>query len=187
MAGPAGEARADTGRRGAVGILLAVLLSAAVGGFLVGAVVGEDRMNVSQGLVLAAAFVLLAVAAAAWAWWSIRRRAATFGLSTSRYLRVGRRIQRGEAPEDQAGRAAAIDIVTRRRRALGSHQRRWVWWLLGGGSLLWFVGAVLFVLDHNYGRACYNLGMSGLLLVNPLTMRRRRRRLDAAERALGIT
>lgn len=187
MTASAGEAHDGTGRWSVVGPLLAVLLAAAVGGFLAGAVLGEGERAVPQGLFLAAAFVLLGAGAFAGTWWWNRRRAARFGMSAGRYLRVGRLIRRGEAPDDPNERAAAVDIAVRMRRALGSSSRRWVWWLVGAGALLWFVGGVFLVVDGSYGRASYNLVMAGLLCVNPLTMRRRRRRMEAAERALGIT
>ncbi|MGW8485347.1 hypothetical protein [Streptomyces sp. NPDC055886] len=170
------------------GPVLAVLLAAAVGGFLAGAVLGEGELDVRQGLFLAAAFVLLVAGASAGVWWWNRRRAAEFGMSAGRYLRVGRRIRRGEAPDDPAERPVAVDIAVRMRRALGSPSRRRAWWLwlVGAGALLWFVSGVFFVVDGRYAQASYNLFMAGLLLVNLLTMRRRRRRLEAAERALGI-
>ncbi|MFE3719983.1 hypothetical protein [Streptomyces cyaneofuscatus] len=38
--------------------------------------------------------------------------------------------------------------------------------------------------DGHYVRAGYNLVLAGLFLVNPLTMRRQRRRLEAVEQAL---
>lgn len=186
MTTSAGEAHDGAGRWSLAGPLLAVLLVAAVGGFLAGAVPGEGETDVLRGLFLAAAFVLIGAGTYAGSWWWHRRRAAKFGISARRYLRVGRLIRRGQAPDDPAERAAAVDITVRTRRALGSSSRRWVWWLLGGGALLWFVSAVFLVVDGNYGRASYNLVMACLLLVNPLTMRRRRRRMEAAERALGI-
>ncbi|MFD5203225.1 hypothetical protein ACFWM7_24465 [Streptomyces sp. NPDC058375] len=187
-AGAAGGARGGARRWGAAGPVLAVLLAAAVGGFLAGSVLGEGEVDVRQGLFLAAAFVLLGAGASAGVWWWNRRRAAKFGMSVGRYLRVGSQVRRGEAPDDPAERPAAVDIAVRMRRALGSSSRRRVWWLwlVGAGALLWFVSGVFLVVDGRYGRASYNLVLAGLLLVNPLTMRRRRRRLEAAERALGI-
>ncbi|MDN3267117.1 hypothetical protein [Streptomyces sp. MA15] len=87
-----------------------MLLAAALAGFLLGAVVGEDEeAGMLQGLLFAAVFLLLGLEAAAGAWWWTRRRAAQFGLSASRYIRVGRRIQRGEPPKDAAELPAAID------------------------------------------------------------------------------
>ncbi|MFJ6511767.1 hypothetical protein ACIQMO_03610 [Streptomyces sp. NPDC091406] len=168
------------------GSVLAALLAVAVAGFLTGSVLGEDEMNVRQGFFLAAAFVLLGAVTSAGAWWWNRRRAARFGMSAGRYLRVGRTVRRGEAPDDPAEHEAAVDIAVRMRRALGSSSRRWVWWLVGGGALLWFLAGVFLLVDGRYGRASYNLVMAGLLLVNPLTMGGRRRSLEAAERALGI-
>lgn len=109
MPGAAGETRAGAGGASAVRILLAVLLAAALAGFLLGAVVGEDEAGMLQGLLFAAVFLLLGLEAAAGAWWWTRRRAAQFGLSASRYIRVGRRIQRGEPPKDAAELPAAID------------------------------------------------------------------------------
>ncbi|MBM7058518.1 hypothetical protein, partial [Streptomyces durocortorensis] len=173
---------------GTAGPLLAVLSAAVVGGFLAGALLGEGQIDVSQGLFLAAAFALLGGGASAGVWWWNRRRAAEFGMSAGRYLRVGRQIRRGEAPDDPAERPAAVDIALRMRRALGSSSRRRAWWLwlVGAGALLWFVSGVFLVVDGRYAQASYNLVMAGLLLVNLMTMRRRRRRLEAAERALGI-
>ncbi|WP_103510182.1 hypothetical protein [Streptomyces sp. SM13] len=185
-AGATGAAGGGAGRWAVAGPVLAVLLAAAVAGFLMGAVLGEDGMNVRQGLLLAAAFVLLGAVTSAGVWWWNRRRAAPFGMSAGRYLRVSRTVRRGEAPDDPAERGAAVDIAVRMRRALGSSSRRWVWWLVGGGALLWFLGGVFLAVDGRYGRASYNLVMAGLLFVNPLMMGRRRRRLEAAERALGI-
>ncbi|UZI31374.1 hypothetical protein N7925_25360 [Streptomyces sp. CA-278952] len=185
MTASAGEAHDGTGRWSVAGPVLTVLSAAAVGGFLTGAVLGEGERDLPQGLFLAAAFVLLGAGAFAATWWWNRRRAAKFGMSAGRYLRVGRLIRRGEAPDDPTERAAAVDIAARMRRALGSSSRRWVWWLVGAGALLWFVSGVFLVVDGSYGRASYNLVMAGLLLVNPLAMRGRRRRMKAAERALG--
>ncbi|MGW6719346.1 hypothetical protein [Streptomyces sp. NPDC054995] len=187
-AGVTGGGRGGTGRWGTAGPLLAVLSAAVVGGFLAGALLGEGQIDVSQGLFLAAAFALLGGGASAGGWWWNRRRAAEFGMSAGRYLRVGRQIRRGEAPDDPAERPAAVDIAVRMRRALGSSSRRRAWWLwlVGAGALLWFVSGVFLVVDGRYAQASYNLVMAGLLLVNLMTMRRRRRRLEAAERALGI-
>jgi hypothetical protein len=185
MSGSGGKTRAGAGRTSAVGILLVVLLAAVLAGFLLGAVVGEDEVDVPQGLLFAAAFLLLTLAAAAGAWWSTRRRAAQFGLSASRYLRVGRRIQRGEVPQDTAELPAAIDIAIRQRRTLNA-QRRWVRWLTATAALLWLVSAVIQIFAHNYGYACFQLLVGGAFLVNPLTMRRQRRRLETVEQALHI-
>ncbi|CAL9340248.1 hypothetical protein SUDANB15_00246 [Streptomyces sp. enrichment culture] len=184
MSGSAGEARAGAGRTSTVGILLAVLLAAALAGFLLGAVVGEDEVDVPQGLLFAAVSLLLGLGATAGAWWWIRRRAAQFGLSASRYLRVGRRVQRGELPEDSAEFPAAIDIVARQRRTLDTQQRRWVRWVTGAAALLWLVSAVIQILAARYGYACFQLLVACGFLVNPLTARRQRRRLDAVEQAL---
>ncbi|WP_371240624.1 hypothetical protein [Streptomyces pimonensis] len=126
MPGAAGETRAGAGGAGAVRILLAALLAVALAGFLLGAVVGKDEAGMLQGLLFAAVFLLLGLGAAVGAWWWTRRRAAQFGLSASRYMRVGRRIQRGELPKDTAELPAAIDIATRQRRTLNVQQSRWV-------------------------------------------------------------
>ncbi|MEU9591624.1 hypothetical protein AB0D84_18165 [Streptomyces sp. NPDC048193] len=163
---------------------MAVLLATAFAGFLLGAVVGEDEVDVHQGLLFAAAFLVLGLGAAAGTWWWTRRRAAQFGLSASRYMRVGRGIRRGELPEDPAELPAAVDIVTRQRRALDPLQRRWWLWLTVVAALLWLVSAVAQLLDHDYGDACFQLLVAGMFLVNPLTMRRQRRRLENVEQAL---
>ncbi|MFC7992620.1 hypothetical protein ACFUV2_25320 [Streptomyces pilosus] len=183
MPGPAGEARTGAGRASTVGPLLAVLLAAASAGFLLGAVVDDDALDVSQGLLFAAVFLLLGLGAAAGAWWWTRRRAAEFGLSASRYLRVGRGVQRGRLPEDPAELPAAIDIVARQRRALNHQQRRWVRRLTGAAGLLWLVSAVIQLLTAHYGYACWQLLVACGLLANPLYARRQRRRLEAVEQA----
>ncbi|WP_385633521.1 hypothetical protein [Streptomyces sp. SudanB5_2050] len=72
-------------------------------------------------------------------------------------------------PEDPAEQPAAVDIATRQRRVLSVQSRRWVWWLLGAAALLWLANAV-----------------ARLLLINPLSMRRQRRRLEAVEHALHV-
>ncbi|MFD7699166.1 hypothetical protein [Streptomyces caelestis] len=139
-----------------------------------------------QGLLFAAISLLLGLGAAAGTWWWTRRRAARFGLSASRYTRVGRRIQRGELPEDTAELPAAIDIATRQRRTLNAQQRPWVRRLTAGAALLWLVSAVGQLFAHNYGYACFHLLVAGTFLVTPLTMRRQRRRLETVEQALHI-
>ncbi|MFH8374278.1 hypothetical protein ACH4A7_12140 [Streptomyces cyaneofuscatus] len=184
MPGATEEARTETGRAGAAGMVLVVLAAAALAGFLVGAVLGEGRADVSQGLTFAAVFVPLAAFVVALAWWQTRRRAAKLGLGTARYLKVVRLVRRGEVPDDPAELPAAIDSARRARRALNLQDSRLAWWLLGGVALLSFVTGLLKALDGHYVRAGYNLVMAGLFLVNPLTMRRQRRRLEAVERAL---
>ncbi|MEV5099663.1 hypothetical protein ACFC5H_06655 [Streptomyces rochei] len=87
-------------------------------------------------------------------------------------------------PEDPAELPAAIDIATRQRRVLSVQSRRWVWWLLGAAALLWLANAVARLFAHNYAYACFSLLVGGLTLINPLSMRRQRRRLEAVERAL---
>ncbi|MFJ9635342.1 hypothetical protein [Streptomyces sp. NPDC101178] len=184
MSGATEEARTESGRAGAVGMVLGVLAAAALAGFLVGAILGDGRADVSQGLTLAVVLVLLAAFVVALAWWQTRRRAARLGIGTARYIGVVRRIRRGEIPEDPAELPAAIDAATRARRSLDLQDSRLAWWLLGGLALLWFVTGLLKALDGHYVRAGYNLVLAGLLLANPLTMRRQRRRLEAVERAL---
>ncbi|MET7868824.1 hypothetical protein [Streptomyces cyaneofuscatus] len=184
MPGATEEARTETGRAGVAGVVLVVLAAAALAGFLVGAVLGEGRADVSQGLTFAAVFVPLAAFVVALAWWQTRRRAAKLGLGTARYLKVVRLVRRGEVPDDPAELPAAIDSARRARRALNLQDSRLAWWLLGGLALLWLVTGVLQALDGHYVRAGYNLVLAGLFLVNPLTVRRQRRRLEAVERAL---
>ncbi|MFJ8841992.1 hypothetical protein ACIRFF_03705 [Streptomyces cyaneofuscatus] len=184
MSGATEKARTETGRAGAVGVVLVFLAAAALAGFLVGAIFGEGRADVFQGLAVAAVFVLLAAFVVALAWWQTRRRAAKLGLGTARYMKVVRRIRRGEIPDDLAELPAAIDIARRARRALNLQHSRLAWWLLGAIALLWLVSGVFQALDGHYVRAGYNFVMAGLFLVNPLTMRRQRRRLEAVERAL---
>ncbi|WP_432151829.1 hypothetical protein [Streptomyces sp. bgisy029] len=184
MSGATEEARTESGRAGAVGIALGVLAAAALAGFLVGAILGEGRAGTSQGLTFAAVFVLLAAFVVALAWWQTRRRAARLGLGAVRYMKVVRRIRRGEIPDDPAELPAAIDCARRARRSMNLQDSRSVRWLLGGLTLLWFVTGLLQAFDGHYVRAGYNLVLAGLLLVNPLTMRRQRRRLEAVERAL---
>ncbi|WP_018511601.1 MULTISPECIES: hypothetical protein [unclassified Streptomyces] len=127
---------------------------------------------------------MLAAFVVALAWWQTRRRAARLGLGTARYMKVVRRIRRGEVPDDPAELPAAIDAATRARRSLDLQDSRWAGWLLGGLTLLWFVTGLLKAFDGHYVRAGYNLVLAGLFLVNPLTMRRQRRRLEAVEQAL---
>ncbi|MFE9010395.1 hypothetical protein [Streptomyces cyaneofuscatus] len=184
MSGATEEARTGSGRAGAVGVVLGVLAVAALAGFLAGAILGEGRADASLGLTLAAIFVLLAAFVVALAWWQTRRRAARLGLGTARYMKVVRRIRRGEVPDDPAELPAAIDAATRARRSLDLQDSRWAGWLLGGLTLLWFVTGLLKAFDGHYVRAGYNLVLAGLFLVNPLTMRRQRRRLEAVEQAL---
>ncbi|MFE1016187.1 hypothetical protein ACFW4M_33630 [Streptomyces sp. NPDC058794] len=167
-----------------MGVLFTILLAAGLAGFLLGVVVGEDEVDVSRGLLFAVAFLLLGLAVVVGVWWWTRRRATQFGLSASRYMRVGRRIQRGELPKDPAELPTAIDIVARQRRMVNTQQRRWVLWLAAAVALLWLVSAVAQFLDHNYGYACFQLFVTGLFLVSPLTMRRQRRRLENVEQAL---
>lgn len=185
MSGPAEKTRASTGRASAVKILLVVLSAAVLAGFLLGAVAGEGKVDIPPGWWFAAVFLLLGLGAVAWAWWWTRRRAARFGLSASRYTRVGRRLRRGELPEGDAELSAAIDIVTRQRRVLDTQQHRWGTRLTAAVALLWLVSAASQILEHNYGYACFQLLVAGTFLVNPLTMRRQRRRLEAVEQALA--
>ncbi|WP_431987380.1 hypothetical protein [Streptomyces griseoflavus] len=184
MPGTAGAARTGAGRTSTVGPLLAVLPAAALAGFLLGSVIGDDEVDARRGLLFAAVFLLLSLGAAAGALWWTRRRAAEFGLGVSRYLRVGRGIQRGELPEDPAELPAAIDIVARRRRALNNQQRRWVRWMTGAAVLLWLVSAVIQLLTAHYGYACWHLLAACAFLASLLGARRQRRRLEAVEQAL---
>lgn len=131
MSGATEEARTETGRAGAVGVVLVVLAAAALAGFLVGAVLGEGRADISQGLTFVAVFVPLAAFVVVLAWWQTRRRAAKLGLGTARYLKVVRLVRRGEVPHDPAELPAAIDSARRARRALNLQDSRLAWWLLG--------------------------------------------------------
>ncbi|MFF7013921.1 MULTISPECIES: hypothetical protein [Streptomyces] len=184
MSGETGEARTGSGRAGAVGRVLAVLAGSAVAGFLAGAFLAGDGADAGRGGILSGLVVLLSAVAVALSLWRTRRRAAKYGLDTFRYLAIGRRIRRGEVPEDPAELPAAIDLVTRARRSSHRQDSRPVWWLMGGVALLWLVGAVMHALDGNYGRVGYNLALAGLFLLGPFRVRRQRRRLDAAEQAL---
>lgn len=185
MAGTTGDGHAGRMWAGAVGVVLAVVAMAALVGFLAGAVLGGDGVDVSSGLLLAASFVLLsAVAAVLWWRWA-SRRAAKLGMSTRRYLRVARQIQRGEVPDDPAELPAAMEIAARARRTSDAQQRRLMWWLMGGVALLWLTSAVIQIANRDYVRAFQYLGLAGIFLINPLTLRRQRRRLDAVEQALS--
>ncbi len=185
MAGSTGKTHDGMERRRVRQTVLAVLVVVAVG-LLAGAGFGDGDMDASRWLFLAVGFVLLAAGVVAGHRWRNRRWAARFGMSPGRFSRVVRMVQRGVPPDDPAERAAAVDVAARMRRAQDSSSAGWAEWLIGGGALLWFVAAVFLAIDGRYGQASYNLVMTGLLLVSLLTIRRRRRRLDAAERALGI-
>ncbi|MEV6474078.1 hypothetical protein [Streptomyces sp. NPDC051657] len=63
MTASAGEAHDGAGRWSLAGPVLAVLLTAAVGGFLAGVAPGEGGRGVRQGLFVADAFVLLGAGA----------------------------------------------------------------------------------------------------------------------------
>ncbi|MFF2536674.1 hypothetical protein [Streptomyces cyaneofuscatus] len=128
---------------------------------------GADARRGAEGLTLAAVFVLLAAFVVALAWWQTRRRAARLGLGTARYMKVVRRIRRGEVPDDPAELPAAIDAATRARRSLNLQESRWVGWLLGGLTLLWFVTGLLNAFDGRYVRAGYNLVLAGLFWSTP--------------------
>ncbi|MEW2221113.1 hypothetical protein AB0939_17770 [Streptomyces sp. NPDC006990] len=185
MSGQDGETRTDAGRFHTVGIVLIVLLAAALAGFLAGAFAGEGEWDVTRGLLFTAAFLLPTAGAAAWAWWRTRRRAAGFGLSPSRYMRVGRQIQRGRLPQDPAELPAATDVVRRQRRTLSAQRRRWVWWLMSAAAVLLLMSAAAQVLDQRYGFAGLNLLALGMCLINPFVLRRQRRRMHAVEQALA--
>ncbi|ROV66368.1 hypothetical protein D3105_22520 [Streptomyces globisporus] len=168
------------------GTVFAVLLAAVVAGFLAGAAFGAESVDAPRGLFVAGSAALLAAGAAGGAWQWNRRRAARFGISASRCLRVGRGLQRGEVPSDPAERVAAVDMVKRMRRGPASPSHRGAPWLLGGGALLWGAAGVIFVVDGAYGWALCDFAMMGLLLFHLASLRRRGRRLEAAARALGI-
>ncbi|MBE9499752.1 hypothetical protein IHE61_20970 [Streptomyces sp. GKU 257-1] len=185
MSGQDGETRTDAGRFHAVAIVIIVLLAAALAGFLAGAFAGEDEWDPTRGLFFTAAVLLPSAGAAAWAWRWTRRRAAGFGLTPSRYMRVGRQIQRGRLPQDPAELPAAIDIVRRQRRTLSAQRRRWMWWLMSAAALLLLLSAGVQVLDRRYGLAGLNLLALGMCLINPFVLRRQRRRLHAVEQALA--
>ncbi|MDT0492771.1 hypothetical protein RM717_19900 [Streptomyces griseus] len=192
MAGATGATGATGGgrkrrvRAGAAGAVLAVVATAALVGFLAGAVFGgEDGVSVLSGLLVAGSFILAAVVGALIWWRWASRRATKVGLSAGRYVRVARQIQRGEVPDDPAELPAAIEIAGRARRALDVQQRRLVWWLMGGAAFLMLTSAAIHVATREYLRAFQYLALSGIFLINPLTMRRQRRRLDAVEQALS--
>ncbi|WP_394428058.1 hypothetical protein [Streptomyces sp. SGAir0957] len=178
-----------SGRRdrwGAIRLALVGLVASASAGFLVGAVTGESSMDVSRGVLFAAAYGLLVLAgvvvAACWA----RQRAARFGLGGARYLRVGRQVARGRVPDDPAERAAAIDVATRQGHALSTQRRRWVRGLMTLAALVWLLTGVLEFSDRAYGLACFNLVLVVVFLVNSLTLRRQRRRLEHVRRELCL-
>lgn len=182
MAVTTGDGRAGRVWAGAVAAVLAV---AALVGFLAGAFLGGDGVDLSSGLLLAASFALLSAAAALFWWRWASRRAAKLGMFTRRYLRVARRSQRGEVPDDPAELPAAMEIAARARRTLNAQQRRLMWWLMGGVALLWLTSAAIQIANRDYGRAFQYLALAGISLINPLTLRRQRRRLDAVEQALS--
>ncbi|MET8881326.1 hypothetical protein [Streptomyces rubiginosohelvolus] len=189
MARPVGtgtDAGASRERLRVVGVVLAVLVVAAVAGFLAGGGFGTGTADAVRGLVVALAAGLLAAGATVGVRRVNRRHAARLGISTSRYLRVARSVRRGEAPDDPVERAAAADLVSRMRRGPGSVSHRWAPRLLIGGGVLWGAAGVVFIADGAYGWALYAFAMMGLVLVQLVSLRRRERRLEAAARGLGI-
>ncbi|MDP9949197.1 MULTISPECIES: hypothetical protein [Streptomyces] len=185
--GGTGHAQGDAGQGALAAKVLAILAAAAAAGFVAGAVIGEDELNATAGLYSAAAAVLIVVVGMGAAWWLNHRRAARFGMSAGRYLRVGRLVQRGKAPNDPAEREAAVDIAVRMRRSTAFSNPRLLWWLMGIAALFMSLSAVMSFIDGAYLRGGWSMVVVGMFMVSPLTMKRSRRRLAAAERALGIT
>ncbi|MFJ1593179.1 hypothetical protein ACIOD0_23495 [Kitasatospora albolonga] len=185
MTGTAGGGRTERVWLRVAGAAGAVLAVAVLLGMQAGAVFGGDGVDAFSVLLVGGSFILTAVVIALIWWRWASGRAAETGITTKRYLRVARQIQRGEVPDDPAELPAAIEIAARARRSVDLQRRRWVWWLMGGVAVLMLASVVIHIATRDYLRAAQYLVISGVFLVNPLSMRRQRRRIDAVEEALS--
>ncbi|MCZ9349348.1 hypothetical protein NGM36_06000 [Streptomyces mutabilis] len=161
-------------------------LGAALTGLAVGVLTADTEPWVRSALTIAAIALVAGLVTFLVVWRLAGLTARRFGLSAARYTRLGREMRRGRPPTDPGMRPAAVDIVARWRRTLESQGRRRYRWTRVALLSLWLVMAVTHLADGSYLPATLMLLGVLALLALPLSLRRQWRRLDAAERALGL-
>ncbi|MCK8675924.1 hypothetical protein [Streptomyces lichenis] len=154
-------------------------------GAVVGALVGDPGERLATGLIMGGAALLVGVVVGVVVWVREGRRAREFGLSTGRYLRIGREIRRGRLPEDPYERPAVVESVARQRRGLDRHQYTWYRWTWVGAAVLWLLIAADALWSGDYGSAALYVSLALLMTSTPFTLRRQRRRVASVERALA--
>ncbi|MEW2261992.1 hypothetical protein ACGF5T_04390 [Streptomyces sp. NPDC047853] len=163
-----------------------LLLTAGVG-FAIGVLtVGGERRWWSGTAVAVIASVVVAVAIAVM-WRGEGNRTRRFGLSAGQLLHLARQVRRGTPPTDPAARPAVLEILGRQRRALTFQRRKGYRHLRGCLLVLFSLLAVVQLTSGSYGSGALTLLWLLLVLLGPLMLRRQERRLDAAERSLGLT
>ncbi|MFF8097727.1 hypothetical protein [Streptomyces sp. NPDC016675] len=163
-----------------------LLLTAGVG-FAIGVLtVGGERRWWTGTAVAAIASVVVAVAIAVM-WRGESNRTRRFGLSAGQLLHLVRQVRRGTPPTDPAVRPAVLEILGRQRRALTFQRRKGYRRLRGCLLVVFSLLAVVQLTSGSYGSGAVTLLWLLLVLLGPLMLRRQERRLDAAERSLGLT
>ncbi|MYS55934.1 hypothetical protein GTW46_38800 [Streptomyces sp. SID6013] len=148
-------------------------------------------MNINGRLITGiwvAATVFIAVAVALWA--VLRReqrRAARLGVTLGRYVDLGRLVRRGDPPVQAEVRPAVLEILERQRASWEQMTSKGQSWLRTGLIALFFLITVVNVLDRQYALAFFSSFALLSWLSLPLSLRRQRKRLQAAEGKLAAT
>ncbi|MFE6365889.1 hypothetical protein ACFVP3_38710 [Streptomyces sp. NPDC057806] len=170
-------------RRLAARCALLLLLSGPVG-FAAGMLVSSNRRVVTGIWLAATVFVMGAVVM----WVVLRRergRAARFGLTLSRYVDLGRLVRRGDPPVQAEVRPAVLEILERQRASWEQITSKGQSRLRIGLIALFLVITVFNLLDRQYALASFSLFPLLSWLSIPLSHRRQRKRLEAAQSKLA--
>ncbi|MFE5399232.1 hypothetical protein ACFQ9U_32305 [Streptomyces sp. NPDC056568] len=164
-----------------------VLVLTAGVGFAVGALTDGGEPALRSGAGVAAIAITFAAITLAVVWRRESHRARRFGLPFAQLVRVARDVRRGTPPTDPAVRPAVLEALGRQRRALAFQRHKSYRRLRGCLLAVFSLLAVVQLATGSYGSAAPILVWLPLLLLGPLMLRRQERRLDAAERSLGLT
>ncbi|MEW2452139.1 hypothetical protein AB0896_32070 [Streptomyces parvulus] len=170
-------------RRLAVRCALLLVLSGPVG-FAAGMLMNINGRVVNGTWMAAAVFVMMAVTL----WVALRReqrRAVHLGVTLSRYVDLGRLVRRGDPPVQPEVRPAVLEILERQRalweRMTSKGQSR----LRIGLIALFILITAVNLLDRQYALALFFSFALLSWLSLPLSLRRQRKRLEAAQGKLA--
>ncbi|ANB07658.1 hypothetical protein SAM40697_3700 [Streptomyces ambofaciens] len=173
-------------RHGTAARTTALLLLTAGVGFALGALTADGERRWWSGTVVAAIASVVAAVTLAAVWRRETRRARRFGLSTGQLFHLARDVRRGTPPTDPAARPAVLELLGRQRRALGFQRHKGYRRARTCLIILFSLLAVVQLASGSYGSGALTLLWVLFFLLGPLTLRRQERRLDAAERSLGL-
>ncbi|CAM5510309.1 hypothetical protein STENM223S_03099 [Streptomyces tendae] len=177
------EQEAVLRRRLAVRCALLLVLSGPVG-FAAGVLMNINGRVVTG--IWGAATVSVAVAVALWV--VLRReqgRAARLGVTLSRYVDLGRLVRRGDPPVQAEVRQTVREILQRQQASWEQMTSKRQSRLRTGLIVLFFLITVANLLDRQYALAFFSAFALLSWLSLPLSLRRQRKRLEAAQGKLA--